>query len=224
MTFIKKIARLMLFPVGLLKGLFVLANKNARDIQNTKRFSNSKIENGACFNDDVCIGENSRVCENVVINHASIGTFTYINYGSLIQHAEIGNFCSISHGVRIGLGAHPTNLISTSPLFYKVQNAFNYKLIDKDVEFKQNQKITIGHDVWIGAESLIMDGVTIGHGVVVAAGAVVTKNVPAYAIVGGVPAKIIRYRFNNEKINMLLNSEWWNMDLKDIVTFMMANR
>ena len=112
-----------------------------------------------------------------------------------MQNTTIGNYCSIARNVSIGLGLHPLNLFSTSPIFYKRQNALLLDLISKDNEFKEYQPITIGNDVWIGANAIIMDGITIGNGAVIAAGAVVTKNVPAYAIMGGVPAKLIKYRF-----------------------------
>ncbi len=74
--------------------------------------------------------------------------------------------------------------------------------------------LKIGNDVWIGANVLILDGVTIGNGAIIAAGAVVTKDVPPYAVVGGVPAKIIKYRFNKEEIDFLEQLKWWEKDEK----------
>lgn len=79
--------------------------------------------------------------------------------------------------------------------------------------FEEFEKIGIGNDVWIGANVIILDGIEIGDGAVVAAGSVITKSVPPYAIVGGVPAKIIRYRFEKDKIEKLLILKWWDMDL-----------
>ena len=197
-------------PFGLLKGLFLLANDYARDIENSKRFPNSIIDKGSSFTIDVTIGKNSKICSNVTINHSTIGSYTYINKNSMIQHANMGNYCSISHGVLIGLGAHPINLFSTSPIFYKVKNTLNIKLIEKDYNFNEYHPINIGSDVWIGAGAIIMDGVTIGHGAIIAAGAVVTKDVIPYAIVAGVPAKTIKSRFTNTQIQHLLKTEWWN--------------
>lgn len=77
-------------------------------------------------------------------------------------------------------------------------------------DLKEHNEVKIGNDVWIGTRAMILDGITIGDGAVIGAGAVVTKNVPPYAIVGGVPAKIIKYRFSQDKINELLASQWWN--------------
>ncbi|MGE5548217.1 MAG: CatB-related O-acetyltransferase [Solirubrobacterales bacterium] len=118
---------------------------------------------------------------------------------------EIGNFCSIAHDARIFcLVGHPTDLPTTYPL--------RTLLLHPD---KGNQDavargpVRIGHDVWIGSEAVIMDGVTIGNGAVVAARAVVTKDVPPYAIVGGNPARVIRHRFAPEIVAALLEIEWW---------------
>jgi acetyltransferase-like isoleucine patch superfamily enzyme len=84
-----------------------------------------------------------------------------------------------------------------------------------DIEFfnwRREHKCTIGHDVWIGHGAIIMPGVTIGHGAIVGSGAVVTKNIPPYAIAVGVPAKVIKYRFDEPTIQALLSIEWWNWD------------
>ena len=203
-------------PFGLLKGFFEMANDKARDIENKKRFPNAIIEQGSSFTPDVHLGVKSRVCSDCIINNSQIGAYSYINYKSLVQNATIGNYCSIAHNVSIGLGQHPTNLFSTSPIFYKIKNALEVKVLSVDYEFNENAPIHIGHDVWVGANAIIMDGVKIGNGAVIAAGAVVTKNVPAYAVVGGVPAKIIKYRFIEEKINKLEESEWWLKDVQKV--------
>ena len=110
-----------------------------------------------------------------------------------MQYAVIGKLCSIGDNVRIGLGIHPTHLRSTHPAFYSPQGNWDIKptIQEKITEYK---KVYIGDDVWIGTNAMILDGVTIGSHAVIAAGAVVTKDVPEYAIVGGVPAKIIKYR------------------------------
>jgi len=202
-------SRLIWYPFGFVKGIIELTNEKARDFENKKRFPNAIIEKNCSFNTNVIIGKNSRICYNTTVNDSQIGFCTYINYNSLIQHTEIGNYCSIAHGVKMGLGEHPLHLTSTSPLFYKVNNALNISLIEKDIDFNPHEPIKIGSDVWVGAQSIIMNGVTIGHGAVVAAGSIVTKEVLPYNIVAGIPAKVINTRFNQNKIDELLNSKWW---------------
>ncbi|MRX63334.1 CatB-related O-acetyltransferase [Maribacter luteus] len=209
MKFKQRIARVFWLPLGLVKGVLEVANDKARDIQNKRRFPHAIIDKGSSFTEDVTIGQNAHICGDCTINHSHIGSYSYINFGTLIQNTTIGNYCSIAHGVKMGLGSHPLHLFSTSPIFYKKQNALGVQVLNEDVEFQEYAPITIGNDVWIGANAIIMDGVKIGNGAVVAAGAVVSKDVPAYAVVGGVPAKLIKYRFDDELRNKLESSKWW---------------
>ena len=110
----------------------------------------------------------------------------------------------------IGLGLHPTrDFVSTHPIFYSASNqSVISSFADKDY-FAEKKPIVIGNDVWIGARAMVIDGVKIGDGAIVGAGAVVTKDVPSYAIVGGVPAKFIRWRFPKKTINRLESIRWW---------------
>lgn len=110
--------------------------------------------------------------------------------------------------MKIGMGFHPVDKISTSPLFYSSTNPLKKNWSGKSV-FSDQLLTKIGHDVWIGYDAFIKDGVTIGNGAVIGARAVVTKDVAPYSIVMGVPAKEIRKRFDNETIDLLLKSEWW---------------
>jgi chloramphenicol O-acetyltransferase type B len=212
----KYILRLFFYPFGFIKELHRLGINGSRDILNSKRFKGVIIDNCVCIDEQSKIASNVHILENCVINHSSINSYTYIGKNCILQHATIGRFCSIGSNVSIGLGSHPIEYFSTSPLFYRKKNPLNIKLIQHDLDFKEYKPIKIGHDVWIGTKALIMDGVVIGNGAIIAANSVVTKNVPPYSIVGGSPAKIIRYRFDEAKITNLLHSNWWNLGLNDI--------
>ncbi len=144
-----------------------------------------------------------------------IGRGTYINEVTRINGCKtIGRYCSISHNVKIGVGSHPKEWLSTSPIFYsKSRGLIEDNLYENS---KEDKDIIIKNDVWIGCNSVIMPGVIVGNGSIIAAGAIVTKNVPDYAIVGGVPAKIIGYRFENNIIEKLIQVEWWNKDIETL--------
>lgn len=145
------------------------------------------------------------------INEAHIGDYSYIAYNSNISNTTIGKFCSIGPNFLCGWGIHPLNGISTAPMFYSTrkQNGITLSKVDKIEERKQ---IVIGNDVFIGANVTVLDGVTIGDGAVIGAGAVVSKDIPPYAVAVGCPIKIIKYRFDEEKIEALKRIKWWEFD------------
>lgn len=149
-----------------------------------------------------------------------IGKYSYFGgkFSIADKRTTIGTFCSIGQDVKIGTSSHPIDFLSTHPFQYMKSDLFSkkgevFKIIPFNGELKP---IHIGHDVWIGTNVVIIDGVNVGSGAIIGAGAVVTKDVPPYAIVGGVPAKIIRYRFDEETIQDLLKLKWWDLDFKDI--------
>lgn len=141
------------------------------------------------------------------LKDSSIGRYTRINPFCQLSHVNVGNFTAIGESTRIGLGRHPLNYPSTHSIFYK-RNPMNNDWVEQ-IDLP-DLPVSIGNDVWVGIESVILDGVTIGHGAVVAARSVVTKDVPPYAVVGGSPAKLIKYRFDESTIESLLRLEWWN--------------
>jgi acetyltransferase-like isoleucine patch superfamily enzyme len=149
---------------------------------------------------------------NVSIKKSKVGDYVYVANGTKISNADIGNFCSIGQDVKIGLGMHPTHLISTHPAFFSTRKQCQITFTNQN-NFQEIGKCIIGNDVWIGSNSIILDNVNIGTGAIIAAGAVVTSNVEPYTIVGGVPAKEIKKRFEKEQIKILLQSEWWTKDI-----------
>lgn len=131
----------------------------------------------------------------------------------------IGSYCSIAGKVQIFLsGNHRTDWVTTFPLNRRFPTWNHAKKIQNETVSKGN--VTIGSDVWIGYDSLILSGVSIGHGAVIAARAVVTKDVPPYAIVGGNPAKIIKFRFDDHTIASLLDIAWWQWEPERVEKFM----
>lgn len=211
-----KILRILFLPIGLVNKLMNLANEGARDFHNRVRFKESIIENGCCINKNSQIASNTHIYNNCIVNKSQIESYSYIGKNCLIQNTHIGKFCSIANDVLIGLGKHPSENFSTSPIFYRINNALNIKLVKANSDFQEYDHINIGNDVWIGTRAIILDGVTIGHGAIIAANSVVTKDVPPYSIVGGVPAKIIKYRFQGAKIEKLQKSQWWDLPFKEI--------
>lgn len=152
----------------------------------------------------------ARIYSGCNINTCMVGRYTYISYDTWAKDTQIGSFCSISDHVFIGGDNHPVDWASMSPVFQRVGNS------GSTVRFSQHElpphpRTCIGHDVWIGHGAQVQAGVTVGHGAVVAGGAVVTRDVPPYAIVGGVPARIIHYRFDEDTIAALLASHWWEL-------------
>lgn len=141
------------------------------------------------------------------IGEIEIGDYSYISGPrAYVECATIGKYCSIARQTIIGVSDHDHGWLTTSP----IASSKCYGFIDVDKQQRQKAPPVIGNDVWIGANSIIFRGVTVGDGAVVAAGSVVTKDVPAYAIVGGVPAKVIKMRFSNEIIKILLDMKWWD--------------
>lgn len=155
-------------------------------------------------------GENVSIFENTHIYSSVIGNYTYIQSGGIIHNCTIGSYCSIAEGVRIALGRHPIReSLSTNPNIYSA-NVKVWGDAAHPIVFEENLSVNIGSDVYIGARVTILDGVKIGHGAVIGASALVTKDVGPYEIVGGVPAKLIGKRFSDKQIEMLLLIEWWN--------------
>lgn len=139
---------------------------------------------------------------------------------------SIGEYCSIASDVVIfvgGQGRHPTNTLTTYPLsmvidpdLRKGHNPTGHIWQPSNNSHGRNFDVFIGHDVWVGTRSTILAGVSIGTGAIIGLGSVVTKDVPPYAIVGGVPAKTIKYRYDENTVARLLKSKWWELSPNEL--------
>lgn len=182
-----------------------------------KKFSNchvslkSKIDAKVTLSEDVVINEGVSLRGNV-----KIGKGSFVNGPSVIAAPDnapviIGSFCSIAGFVYIVSANHNIQF----PTSYQISTG-KYSGIFKD-NIGKTGPINIGNDVWIGTHAVILSGVTIGNGAVIAAGSVVTKDIPPYAVVGGIPAKVIKFRFEDSSIKKLEDLKWWDWEYEKMV-------
>ena len=136
-----------------------------------------------------------------------MGRYSYMGFYNSVCDTNIGSFCSIASYCAIGGGKHPLNSVSTSPVFYLGHNSIGKNF--SNIPEEENKGVEIGNDVWIGEAVFINDGVKIGTGAVIGSHSVVTRDVNPYSVVAGVPAREIRKRFDDETIEKLLESKWW---------------
>ncbi|MBR2374017.1 MAG: CatB-related O-acetyltransferase [Lentisphaeria bacterium] len=158
----------------------------------------------------------------------AIGFGTYIAPGVHIRDKRtvIGKYCSIARNSTIGTGRHPLDALSTHSMVHRecCTEAGPIGLAPENrVEFEQTLPVTVGSDVWIGLNAVIMDGIKIGNGAVIGTNAIVTKDVPPYAIVVGIPAKVLRYRFDDETVARLEKLRWFDRDPEFIKRLPMGN-
>ena len=167
---------------------------------------------GGVYKGSVGAGSYSGLC--------SIGAFSY-SYSALPEPMKIGRYCSISTGLVILDSHHPMDLVTTSIITFRPNNLLVNEFITKEQtdqynwhRFNGKKYPTLGNDVWIGRDVTLCMGITIGDGAVVAAGSLVTKNVPPYAVVGGNPARILKYRIKEHLIPEMNSIQWWSYDPK----------
>lgn len=168
-----------------------------------------------------CLFEGSNSIEdNVEIGNVELGFASYIAKNSRLTYTRIGRFSCVGSDVITCLGKHPTKtFVSVHPMFYSTLGQSGVSLTKKNLfdehsftDSTNRWVVEIGSDCWIGNRVMIMDGIRVGHGAVIAAGAVVTKDVEPFEIVGGIPAKNIGWRFTEEQRRSLLISKWWEQD------------
>lgn len=178
------------------------------------------ISRGVLFNNSTNFGNNIKIYKNTSILDSKIGNGTYIGWNSIYDNCQIGKFCSIAPFSKIIYGKHPSSIfISTHPAFFSINKQAGFTFAKSNLfdehNYVPNSKelsVVIGNDVWIGYGASIIEGLEIGDGAIIAAGSIVTKNVPPYAIVAGIPARIIKYRFNESEIEKLKLYRWWEND------------
>lgn len=144
----------------------------------------------------------------------TMGAFSYTH--SFLPHSvKVGRYCSIALGLRVMGESHPTDWVSSSPVFYNQRLMMQTFATDQGVDLEPHRfeqpdsSIVIGNDVWIGEHVTLARGITIGDGAIIASNATVTKDVPPYTVVGGLPAKVIRSRFHEKTVEELMNIAWW---------------
>jgi virginiamycin A acetyltransferase len=188
--------------------------------------TNSTLESIVLVDPFVRLGAGAKVVASNVVGNLTIDTFSCINrcdvgryFGlgcySYVANSEIGRYCTFGARVSVGAFSHPTDWLSIHEFQYRnTQHIYGNSVIDGDENIAPKNPVTkIGCDVWIGDNASVRAGVTLGHGAIIGLGAVVVSDVPPYAIMGGNPARILRYRFDEDVISSLLKLKWWELDM-----------
>jgi len=179
------------------------------------KYPSLKLEASVRIGGNCSFAANTVALSRASLSNVELGRCSYCGADTYILETKVGAFCSIGPGAMIGLGRHPIHLASTSPSFYSNRESRLLNLTTQPA-IEEISLTTIGNDVWIGARAIILGGLQIGDGAVIGAGAVVTRNVESFAVVGGVPARILRARFAPDVAEMLRESKWWDLPISDL--------
>jgi phosphonate metabolism protein (transferase hexapeptide repeat family) len=159
------------------------------------------------------LGRFTEIKERVAFSDSELGDYSYVERHAEVIYSRIGKFCAIASGARVNALEHPIERVSQHKMTYRANEFFLGAKLDGEFrEGRQAKTVEIGHDVWIGHGAVIMPGVKIGHGAVVAASAVVTRDVAPYAIVAGVPARFLKWRFDEKISRRIMELGWWDWD------------
>lgn len=162
---------------------------------------------------DSRLGRYTEINDGAKFIESSLDDYSYVMERCDIMSTDIGKFANIASEVRINPGNHPVEWVSQHHFLYRCRK---YGMRDEDnrqfFDWRRLQRVTVGHDTWIGHKAIVLPGITIGNGAVVGAGAVVTKDVPPYAMVAGVPAKVLRFRFPTAIRKQLDDIGWWHWE------------
>jgi phosphonate metabolism protein (transferase hexapeptide repeat family) len=162
---------------------------------------------------DCPLGRFTDIGERVSLAECEVGDYSYLERDSEAIYTTIGKFCAVASNVRLNALNHPMERVSQHKITYRPNEYFLGAKVDKSFrERRQQARVTIGHDVWVGHGAIILPGRSIGHGAVIAAGAVVTKDVEPYAVVAGVPARRIKWRFTEPVRQHLIALAWWDWE------------